>query len=123
MMLVGPTGGSKTCNYRTLQKACTHLKDPKDTESSYQKVQTHILNPKSITQAQLYGAFDELTHEWTDGIGSEQIRVAVRDAESPDHHWIIFDGTFNRHFFVDVYVLLSTGTERVFARFSCYSQY
>ena len=96
MMLVGPTGGSKTCNYRTLQSACTALKPPagekNDGESPYQKVHTHVLNPKSITQAQIYGAFDELTHEWTDGIGSEQIRVAVRDAESPDHHWIIFDG-------------------------------
>lgn len=95
MMLVGPTGGSKTCNYRTLQKACTGLAPPAsepDNESAYQKVHTHILNPKSITQAQIYGAFDELTHEWTDGIGSEQIRTAVRDAESPDHHWIIFDG-------------------------------
>ncbi|CAD7963334.1 unnamed protein product [Amoebophrya sp. A120] len=93
MMLVGPTGGGKTCNYRVLQKACTVLCPPeRNDESPYQKTQTHILNPKSITQAQIYGAFDELTHEWTDGIGSEQIRVAVRDAESPDHHWIIFDG-------------------------------
>ncbi|CAD7943415.1 unnamed protein product [Amoebophrya sp. A25] len=93
MMLVGPTGGGKTCNYRVLQKACTVLCPPeRNDDSAYQKVQTHVLNPKSITQAQIYGAFDELTHEWTDGIGSEQIRVAVRDAESPDHHWIIFDG-------------------------------
>jgi dynein heavy chain len=93
MMLVGPTGGSKTCNYRTLHMACTDLRPKeREDENPYQRVHTHILNPKSITQAQIYGAFDELTHEWTDGIGSEQIRTAVRDAESPDHHWIIFDG-------------------------------
>ena len=97
MMLVGPTGGSKTCNYRTLQRACTAIA-PQDftkegaKESIYQKVETHVLNPKAISQAQLYGAFDELTHEWTDGIASTQIRVAVRDGENPTHHWIIFDG-------------------------------
>ena len=52
MMLVGPTGGSKTCNYRTLQKGCTLLMPAeRNDDSPYQKVHTHILNPKSITQA------------------------------------------------------------------------
>merc|ERR1719149_584256 len=60
----------------------------------YEKVQTHILNPKAITQAQLYGAFDEVTHEWADGIASEQVRRAAQDnkAGNPDNHWVIFDG-------------------------------
>merc|ERR1719453_1378911 len=63
-------------------------------DTMYQKVQTHILNPKAITQAQLYGAFDEVTHEWADGIASEQVRRAAADnkAGSPDNHWIVFDG-------------------------------
>merc|ERR1719174_529823 len=79
-------------NYRLLQRSMSELCKAGDT--MYFKVQTHILNPKAITQAQLYGAFDEVTHEWADGIASEQVRRAAQDnkAGSPDNHWIVFDG-------------------------------
>merc|ERR1719399_1973334 len=92
MMLVGPTGGGKTMNYRLLQRSMTEL--CKAGDAMYQKVQTHILNPKAITQAQLYGAFDEVTREWSDGVASECVRTAVASGKggSPDNHWVIFDG-------------------------------
>ncbi|CAK9050366.1 Dynein axonemal heavy chain 1 (Axonemal beta dynein heavy chain 1) (Ciliary dynein heavy chain 1) (Heat shock regulated protein 1) (HSRF-1) (hDHC7) [Durusdinium trenchii] len=92
MMLVGPTGGGKTCCYRTLQAACTALVEPKDTESPFQRTHVHVLNPKAITQNQLYGAFDEVTREWSDGVAAELIRNATRDNHNPDHHWVMFDG-------------------------------
>jgi len=92
LMLVGPSGGGKTCNYRLLQ--ATSIAMCEAGEANYQRVQTHILNPKSITQAQLYGAFDEVTREWSDGIASECVRTAVASGKggSPDNHWVIFDG-------------------------------
>merc|ERR1719399_1300986 len=92
MMLVGPTGGGKTMNYRLLQRSMTELCKAGDTR--YEHVETHILNPKAITQAQLYGAFDEVTREWSDGVASECVRVAVASGKDgcPNSHWVIFDG-------------------------------
>merc|ERR1740117_1156652 len=68
------------------------LSDPNDASSVYQKVHVHCLNPKAITQNQLYGSFDDVTREWADGVAAEEIRNAARDADSPDSHWVMFDG-------------------------------
>ena len=52
------------------------------------KVDTFILNPKSITMGQLYGQFDALTHEWTDGILSTLIRQGVA-AKNDEKKWFV----------------------------------
>jgi dynein heavy chain len=44
-MIVGPTGGGKTMNYRVLAKAMSALCE----EEQYEKVTVDIMNPKSIT--------------------------------------------------------------------------
>ena len=87
LMLVGPTGGGKTQCYKTLQKAITAIADG----DKYLEVMTLICNPKSITMGQLYGAFDEATHEWSDGILCKLFRTAVYD-EKVRRKWIMFDG-------------------------------
>lgn len=60
--------------------------DPK-----YERVRVVALNPKSITMGQLYGEFDENTHEWTDGVLACYMRECSEDTK-PDKKWIMFDG-------------------------------
>ena len=88
-MLVGPTMGGKTSCYRSLQKACGKLK--KQGVDRFEKVRVVALNPKSITMGQLYGEFDEDTHEWTDGVLACYMRECAADTK-PDKKWLMFDG-------------------------------
>jgi dynein heavy chain len=69
LMVVGPTGGGKTRNFKTLSGAMTALE-----KKGQAKVHLHTLNPKSITMGQLYGAFNDQTHEWADGILAYMVR-------------------------------------------------
>uniref|UniRef100_A0A672VF45 Dynein heavy chain hydrolytic ATP-binding dynein motor region domain-containing protein n=1 Tax=Strigops habroptila TaxID=2489341 RepID=A0A672VF45_STRHB len=92
LMLVGPTGSGKTKSYQVLAAAMTSLKgQPAASGGNYEAVRYFVLNPKSITMGQLYGEFNLLTHEWTDGILSSLIR---RGAAATDtiKKWYMFDG-------------------------------
>ena len=89
--VVGPTGGGKTEMHTILKNTLTALREADDANESYQKVTAHILNPKCITMGELYGEFNALTQEWTDGLASTLIREAVAD-ESNEYKWTIFDG-------------------------------
>jgi dynein heavy chain len=87
LMLVGPTGGGKTSVYKTLASGMTSL-----AKEGQFKVHLHILNPKSIKiPSQLYGDYNEATHEWSDGILAYTVRECVKD-QSVEKHWIMFDG-------------------------------
>ena len=89
LMLVGPTGGGKTMNYRALSTAMTRL--AKAGSDTYKKVKYVVLNPKSITMGQLYGDFDPATHEWEDGVLACYMRDLSQE-QTLDKKWLMFDG-------------------------------
>ncbi|XP_040889376.1 dynein heavy chain 1, axonemal [Toxotes jaculatrix] len=92
LMLVGPSGSGKTKCYEILGAAITALKgQPSVSGGVYEPVQIHVLNPKSITMGQLYGEYDLLTHEWTDGILSSLIRGGAASMDK-EKKWYMFDG-------------------------------
>lgn len=51
----------------------------------------NTINPKSISIGALYGDFDKITHDWTDGILAVTVRECARD-KTPNKRWITLDG-------------------------------
>ena len=91
VMAVGPTGGGKTTVYQSLQGALTKLFNDGVKNEKYQVTHCYAFNPKCIKMGELYGEYNLMTNEWTDGLGSTLIRNAVADT-TLEKKWVVFDG-------------------------------
>jgi dynein heavy chain len=71
-MLVGGPIAGKTSVLKALAAAQTMLANNNPTKPGedplYRGVKYKIINPKSITMGQLFGCFDPVSHEWSDGM-------------------------------------------------------
>eukprot|EP00878_Enallax_costatus_P046894 GHUV01057210.1.p1 GENE.GHUV01057210.1~~GHUV01057210.1.p1 ORF type:complete len:188 (+),score=63.98 GHUV01057210.1:207-770(+) len=85
VMVVGQTGGGKSVILNTLARAQTTMG---------RRTTLHVLNPKAITVAELYGVLDKDTRDWTDGLLSNMFREVNRPlpADRDEAHYIVFDG-------------------------------
>nr|XP_008166211.1 dynein axonemal heavy chain 12 isoform X1 [Chrysemys picta bellii] len=88
-MLVGEPFSGKTKVLQLLADTLTLMNEREYGEE--EKVIFRTVNPKSITMGQLFGQFDMVSHEWTDGIVANTFREFAL-AETPERKWVVFDG-------------------------------
>merc|ERR1719262_914832 len=89
LMTVGIPPCGKTNVKNVLAETLAELADGGDT---FMPVVQYVMNPKSITQGQLYGESDLNTQEWTDGVLAIAVRDAMKAYGDGKRQWVVLDG-------------------------------
>jgi len=100
-MIVGLPFSGKSSAWKVLAEILGLLSERFPKDKRWSKVVPVVQNPKSITMGQLYGMFDPVSHEWTDGVLAINYRNAANNrvgiapqssCNAEDRKWILFDG-------------------------------
>jgi dynein heavy chain len=100
-MIVGMPFSGKSSAWKVLAEVLGLLAEKFPKDKRWSKVIPVMQNPKSITMGQLYGMFDPVSHEWTDGVlainyrnaANNRVGIAPLTSCNPeDRKWILFDG-------------------------------
>jgi dynein heavy chain len=93
-MIVGLPFSGKSSAWKVLGDLLGLLAERYPQDKRWSKVIPILQNPKSITMGQLYGQFDPVSHEWTDGVLAINYRNAASNkiGNPEDRKWILFDG-------------------------------
>ena len=86
---MGGPFATKTNVIQTLASMLTLLNERGQMEEF--RTTYRVINPKSVTMGQLFGQFDPVSHEWTDGIVANTFREFA-SAQNDDRKWVVFDG-------------------------------
>ena len=102
VMLIGATGSGKSTIWRVLYETLRRKSrgQPEDSEPTSLRVSRAtltVVDPKLLSASELYGNYDHITREWTDGLLTKTLRginaeTNERTPQSFPLHWIIFDG-------------------------------
>lgn len=97
IMLVGPSGGGKSCIFRCL----------KDTLQESEGIQFKDVrfNPKAIRSQEMYGESDPLSGEWTTGVFAA-IWAKYNNRNNAFNTWIIADGPVDTIWIEDLNTVL-----------------
>lgn len=89
LMVVGLPFSGKSSAIKILAGALSELASKNLMNEN--EVLIFLLNPKSITLKQLYGAYDEVSKDWQDGVLSSGFKMFARN-ETKQRKWLQFDG-------------------------------
>ncbi|GBG26414.1 Dynein heavy chain 7, axonemal [Hondaea fermentalgiana] len=95
LMIVGGPLAGKTMSWKVLSRALTTLceRQQMPCKLADHELATDVfqINPKAVTMQQLYGCFDMVSHEWSDGVLAKTFRDACKATDNR-RKWILFDG-------------------------------
>ncbi|KAH0573495.1 Dynein heavy chain [Spironucleus salmonicida] len=109
VLMMGPAKSGKTVSLNTMTEALGYLREIVNTQYSPEdkkifdsnfpmsvvnKTQTHLINSKAITINEIYGAYDDVSGEWKDGLLGNIMRTCLSDTKDADtaiKQFILFD--------------------------------